>query len=301
MRVKTVDAAVGKWQGILSEFGLDSEFLRNRHGACPICGGSDRYRFDDKDGCGTWYCNQCGAGDGMKLAMLWTGLTFKECAQKIDSIIGNIEAKPIKPEYDPLPNLQRMQASLQEVDGINPVRRYLKSRGLQPAPLTRYCPEWKYWDGGSVLGTFPAMVHQFKSPDNKPLTWHITFLTKDGRKAPVPSPRKVMTPISTLSGGAIQLYRAGETLGIAEGIETAMAAHKLHGIPVWASYSATLLEGFQPPSCAKSIVIFADNDSNFTGQKSAYTLANRLALKGYRVSVEIPKQENTDFADEVTA
>jgi putative DNA primase/helicase len=237
----------------------------------------------------------------MKLAMFWTGLDFKECAQKIDAMIGNIEAKPMMPEYDPLPALQRMQATLQEVDGINPVRRYLKSRGLHPSPLTRYCPEWKYWDNGNALGSFPAMVHQFKSPDNAPLTWHITYLTNDGRKAPVPSPRKVMTAVGRLSGGAIQLFRAGETLGIAEGIETALAAHKLHGIPVWASYSATLLESFQPPQCAKSIVIFADNDSNFTGQKSAYILANRLALKGYRVSVEMPKRENTDFADEVQA
>ena len=40
---------------------------QNRHQACPVCGGSDRFRFDDKEGRGTWFCNQCGAGDGLKL------------------------------------------------------------------------------------------------------------------------------------------------------------------------------------------------------------------------------------------
>ncbi|NYY79755.1 hypothetical protein DMH17_06695 [Raoultella planticola] len=32
-----------------------------------MCGGADRFRFDDKEGRGTWFCNQCGAGDGLKL------------------------------------------------------------------------------------------------------------------------------------------------------------------------------------------------------------------------------------------
>ena len=38
-----------------------------RHCPCPVCGGKDRFRFDNKDGRGTYICNQCCSGDGLEL------------------------------------------------------------------------------------------------------------------------------------------------------------------------------------------------------------------------------------------
>ncbi len=61
----TVSHALGHWPRILPALGI--QVLKNRHQPCPVCGGSDRFRFDDREGRGTWYCNQCGAGDGLKL------------------------------------------------------------------------------------------------------------------------------------------------------------------------------------------------------------------------------------------
>ncbi|WP_308538738.1 primase-helicase zinc-binding domain-containing protein, partial [uncultured Pantoea sp.] len=55
-------AARGQWPRILPALGV--KVVKNRHAACPVCGGKDRFRFDDKEGRGTWFCNQCGAGDG---------------------------------------------------------------------------------------------------------------------------------------------------------------------------------------------------------------------------------------------
>ncbi len=37
--------------------------------------GKTRFRFDDKEGRGTWICNHCGAGDGADLAMKVTGMS----------------------------------------------------------------------------------------------------------------------------------------------------------------------------------------------------------------------------------
>lgn len=42
----------------------------HHHGPCPHCGGKDRFRMDDLEGRGTWFCNQCGAGDGLDLVSL---------------------------------------------------------------------------------------------------------------------------------------------------------------------------------------------------------------------------------------
>ncbi len=63
-------AAQGRWPEILTRLGIDSGHLKKRHGPCPGCGGKDRFRFDDRDGRGTWYCSGGGeeqAGDGFQL------------------------------------------------------------------------------------------------------------------------------------------------------------------------------------------------------------------------------------------
>ncbi len=57
---QAVKAARGHWAKILPALGVN--ILKNRHQPCPVCGGKDRFRFDDQEGRGTWFCNQCGAG-----------------------------------------------------------------------------------------------------------------------------------------------------------------------------------------------------------------------------------------------
>ncbi len=70
--------------------GAGGEGDENRHQACPVCGGSDRFRFDDKEGRGTWFCNQCGAGDGLKLVEKVFGVSASEAAGKVDAVTGSL-------------------------------------------------------------------------------------------------------------------------------------------------------------------------------------------------------------------
>ncbi len=56
--MSTIERARGRWSEILPRLGIDARFLRNRHGPCPLCGGKDRFRFDDRDGSGSYFCNQ---------------------------------------------------------------------------------------------------------------------------------------------------------------------------------------------------------------------------------------------------
>lgn len=86
--MNTIEAAKGRWKSIHAHF-IDESYLKNKHGPCPVCGGKDRYRYDNKDGNGTSYCNGCGAKDGMKLLMEVTGWDFKEAAKQVDQLIGN--------------------------------------------------------------------------------------------------------------------------------------------------------------------------------------------------------------------
>lgn len=95
----------------------------------------------------------------------------------------------------------------------------------------------------------------------------------------------------------MQLAPAGTRIGIAEGIETALAASRLFALPFWAATSAALLEKWKPPPVARQIVIAADNDHSFVGQAAAFSLAKGLVRDGYDVTVSIPKKPGDDWAD----
>ncbi len=91
---ETVKQACGHWPHILPALGV--KVIKNRHQACPVCGGADRFRFDDKEGRGTWFCNQCGAGDGLKLVEKVLGLSAGEAAKQVNAVTGSLS--PVAPE-----------------------------------------------------------------------------------------------------------------------------------------------------------------------------------------------------------
>ena len=295
--MRTADAANGKWVGILRHFGIDDSFLRNVHGPCPMCGGADRYRFDDRDGTGSYFCSGCGAGDGLDLAVKYTGREFKDIAAEIDSFVGNLEKEaPAKKAADPSIRINSVLARTVPIADLSPVKRYLNARSL-PASKTLLCaPCLAYYDQGKQIAHYPAMVAKFFGPDGTLVTLHVTYLSNDGTKAGVLSPKKILPPIGKMDGGAVRLCASYETLGIAEGIETALAVMKNFKIPCWAATNANLLEKFQPPRVVKKIIVFGDKDFTFTGQKSAYILAHRLAISGLDVEVRLPDFIG-DFAD----
>lgn len=59
-----------------------------KHQPCPLCGGSDRFRCDDKNGTGSWICNQCGAGNGYTLVKKITNKDAYDTHATIAGILG---------------------------------------------------------------------------------------------------------------------------------------------------------------------------------------------------------------------
>jgi len=304
MKPKTVELARGKWKGILAEMGIDRRHLVNRHGPCPICGGQDRFRFDDKEGAGTYYCTGCGPGNGMKLAMLWTGQDFATCAARIDELCGHVEAEKMDTTTDAertaraIKRLRKIGSELQPIGDLDPVGHYLRRRGIKhpPRDFLRYHPALGYYDGG-YQGDYPAMVAAFRRPDGAIESLHATYLTPDGHKANVRHAKKALGSINGLSGCAVRLSEVAEHIAIAEGIETALSVSLLFGIPCWSCYSAVGIESFIPPEGVKRVSIFADADANFTGQAAATACAKRLAFAGYRVDMPCFPEIGTDYND----
>jgi putative DNA primase/helicase len=281
--------ALGKWPSILTMLGVDQEFLKNKHGPCPICGGKDRFRFDDKGGKGSYYCSGCGAGDGFNLLQKLNGWSFAEAAKRVEEIIGNCRVTPAAQD-DSGKNearLKRIHAGLRRISHDDPVGRYFLSRGITILPKqdVYFHPGVDYFtsteSGKPVkVGTFPSMVSIFRNLAGATCTFHITYLTQDGQKITGHPAKKFLPAIQPLPGGAIRLGGGiSEHIGIAEGIESTLAAMQDYRIPCWAAGNANLLEQVLTPEPVKSVVIFADEDSSFTGQKSAYTLANRLKVQ----------------------
>jgi len=297
------EAATGRWPGILAALGVDAAHLTGKHTACPVCGGKDRFRFDDKEGRGTFFCSQCGAGDGFTLLQNLKGWQFRDAAREVEQIVGTVPAVSPTPTFcdeDKLRVLRRVWSEAAPLHDGDEAMRYLAGRGLHvdlPLPSLRLHPGLAYRDGGETLGRFSALVALVTGPDGKGVTLHRTYL-QGSRKASVPSPKKLM-PGKPIKGAAIRLHPANDVIGVAEGIETALAARQLFGVPVWSCISAVGIESFIPPAGVRKVIAFGDNDTSGTGQAAAWVLAKRLISSGLDCEVRLPEQAGADWADVV--
>jgi putative DNA primase/helicase len=113
--------------------------------------------------------------------------------------------------------------------------------------------------------------------------------------------------LNALNGGAVRLMDPvdGE-IGVAEGLETAYAAHMLFGVPVWNCLNRVLLADFVVPEGLgiRTVHIFADFDEvdpktkASPGMQASLVLSKRLRSEGFTVLLHRPKKRGTDFADE---
>ena len=88
---QTVRTATGHWPVILPALGIALQ-PNGKPQPCPTCGGKDRFRFDNQDGRGTWFCNQCGAGDGLNLVEKALSLSARAAAEQVAAVMGIMPA-----------------------------------------------------------------------------------------------------------------------------------------------------------------------------------------------------------------
>lgn len=288
----------GRWPSIYQALGINVG--NGKHCPCPACGGEDRFRFDNNRGMGNWICNNCGAGDGWSLIQNVLGCTFPEAVKAVNNVLGSTvvaEVKKKQPNIKYMKELYRGSEPLAEDHQYSSAATlYLNKRKLNVYPPTLRCHPG-VWEPETRI-THPAMLATFSDKDGRASTLQITYLTQLGNKASIKTVKRIMTPKYPMQGGAVRLFPVGRVLGVAEGVETAIACHEGWGVPVWATLSASLLEAFEPPIEVEKLIIFGDNDSTFTGQAAAYSLAKKVSRK-YNVSVEIPGLVDTDWLDEM--
>lgn len=269
----------GRWAQILiNVIGIPEQYFSGRHCDCIICGDEKKHaRWEPKKE--FWICTKCGTTQPAKIAMHWTGESFKNVVKIIRNERPD-KMEPIKQTDDTAKNLARIEKikkGLKPINGDCPASLYLAKRGITVLPEKDcyFHPGVEYWKDG-IKAIYPAIVSVFRNLEGKGATFHITYLTPDGKKAEVESPKKILPVVFPLSGCAIQLFkpRSG-VLAVAEGIENILAVFQDQGIQGWAAGNSGQLASLVLPNDVVELWIYADPD--YAGMEAAFKLAARYS------------------------
>ena len=171
---------------------------------------------------------------------------------------------------------------------------YLRARGLgdPDSPDLLFHPDLTDYE---TRRGWPGMVAVPRLANGEPVGGiHRTFLCEDGH-AKAPAGKKML---GTIAEAAVRLFPMPEDgrIGVAEGIETALAAHRIFGVPVWAALSANGLARVQWPEGTQHVTIHAD--AGDAGRQAAATLSDRLNLANIPNRIVVPLHGD-DFNDDL--
>ncbi|HEX8215048.1 MAG TPA: toprim domain-containing protein [Allosphingosinicella sp.] len=176
-----------------------------------------------------------------------------------------------------------------------PARDYLLARGLEAAsPELRYNHRTPH--GPRPFTRFrPAMVAAVRDESGL-VAVHRTFLDPRHRRlAPLPAPR---CGLGRFGAGAVRLGGIAPRLGLAEGIETALSASALFGLPCWATLGTERFGLVALPEEVTELLLFLDNDA---GGRRAEALAREAIGRLRTITVHYPHSAGDDWNDVLRA
>lgn len=275
----TVSAATGRWPQLLPALGINVA-PHGHHSACPVCGGKDRFRFDNQAGRGTWICNNCGAGDGLNLVAKTLDITTKEAAVKVAKILR--EDQPLAVHHNEAAIQQqkddaRQKAAVQAKMLVNAARKaagnaYLEKKGwADKEALTLQ-------GNGLRVGGLDFAAGDLVIPLYDLLCNLVNAQLING------AGEKRMLAGGQVTGAAYHFEgKDNAFIWMAEGYATGLTIHALTGETVYVALSANnfphLAECLREKYPDAVLLMAADNDQNGTGQKKAKEAANLVSGK----------------------
>ncbi|MDE9519648.1 toprim domain-containing protein [Xenorhabdus bovienii] len=238
--------AITHWQLLLPSCGVDVP-LKGKHGACPICGGTDRFHFIDDNHNGDWHCRQCDEpnhGDGLDLVARTKGITIFAAAKLVADVLALPlpEPKSAKEQPRPVkPIAERITTML--ATAITGESQYLVKKGLQ-------CPNQRLLKDGSLLLVVQTLDGTITGGQT---------IKPNGEKRLVSGTQKKgsFIPVSEITG-------IPDTIIITEGYATALTVSQLHDGVVLAAIDesnlSTISERVRTQWPDAKIIIAADND-----------------------------------------
>jgi putative DNA primase/helicase len=179
----------------------------------------------------------------------------------------------------------------------SPAAAYLKSRGLAHLPSAlRFLERTPLGPKGSVK-FLPAMLAAVAT-DTGLIAVHRTFLEPTRPVlARFERPRRAL---GSLNIGAVQLALPSDgRLGLAEGVETALSAMTLFGIPCWATLGNERFGLVAIPESVCELHLFVDHDAG--GRVATERALKAYAKQGRRILTRLPETPGSDWNDVLLA
>jgi hypothetical protein len=176
-----------------------------------------------------------------------------------------------------------------------PAEHYLLQRGLRTdSPQLRYHPRTPFGPRPSTQFR-PALIAAVRD-DAGFTAVHRTFLDSAGSGlASFSEPRR---GLGAFGRGAVRLGGAAPSLGLAEGIETALSATMLFGLPCWATLGTERFRHLVLPPGTEELLLFLDNDR---GGRRAEALAREAFAHIGRIEAHSPPRAGEDWNDVLRA
>lgn len=175
---------IGNWQSAIQQInGLNlRDYHPKKHYSCPMCGGKDRFRFDDRrpkarsaDGTGGYYCNACGSGDGMDLFVKLTGLNFSEAVNTLGKFLNAQPVEQRRAAQAIIHSAPRLDYG-KEMSAEDAAAAMQKTVTLNTCPLTRL----EGINPTSIRLVFRPGTNDVSNPDNWRLCVPVNRINDDG-------------------------------------------------------------------------------------------------------------------------
>ena len=314
MPTDVLTAASGRWREILEALaGLRAEQLSNRHQPCPACGGRDRYRFDDKDGNGSWFCNQCGGkdhlgggGTGVDLLMRVRHWSYRQACEEVERHLGLEPGGSARHRPQPLTTGNGAGPKAPAATGLpghgrRPWRQpEIPPADASPPPLDRGAiAQWCYRD---AAGAQLFWIQRIRLRSGGKAFLHRVWLDGDWHR---PSRRDAFTcdwpsprPLYGLPGLS---QRPEAQVLVVEGEGTADAAARLfpqHVVLSWANGAKAIGKADWTPLAGRSVTLWPDADAaGVAAMESLAALLHPLGCQLQLVVLPADLPQGWDLAD----
>lgn len=264
--MSTLEALKGSEEIILSHYGLPP-ITGNKHVTCPLCEKKKKFRLSRHNGSVSYICS-CGNGSMINLIEQVTGQDFKTIAAQIDKIIGHSfeGAKPERPKDIPHETALKQFQGFAGIKGT-PAQEYLNSRGIFSIP-----PKGVRYSGNT------GMMSLVTDDRFMPCYWHETILKGSSKTNRLLKSLQDKNHLEYCGSVAIRMYPLASTLGIAEGVESALSARQIYQCSVWSVVNTSFMRRFKAPKGVEHLIIFADNDKSGAGHAAAFECAHKNIL-----------------------
>lgn len=267
--------ANGYWPSILERLAIPTN---HGEGPCPACGGKTRYRFDNKDNRGTYFCSHCGAGTGLDLVMKVNQCGAREAAELVAEAMALPMPEPKPAREKPQTDIAGKVAALAAKSSPGQ-SAYLTSKGLQ-------CPFPMLSDGSLLLVL----------KNGAGATTGAQVIKPDGSKRLV---------AGTVKKGSFCVVNSGETpetVIIAEGLATALSVQQFRPdatiiTAIDAGNLLSVAQVMRQRYPGAQIIIAADNDIK-PGEPNTGKSAAEKSAKAVSGWVALPQsEEKADWND----